>query len=138
MEALFTLTTLKHYIITLVVFLAIDMVWLLVIAKGTYSKHLGYLMTPNVNVGAAFLFYLIFVAGILYFVINPAMAKESWQFALLAGMFFGLITYSTYDLTNQATIKDWPVFITIIDLIWGTFLSGATALFSFLIIKALG
>lgn len=138
METLFTLTTLKHYLITLVVFLAIDMVWLLVIAKNTYSKYLGYLMTPNVNVGAAFLFYLIFVAGILYFVINPAMAKESWQFALLAGMFFGLITYSTYDLTNQATIKDWPVFITIIDLIWGTFLSGSTALFSYLIIKALG
>jgi len=138
MDALFTLATLKHYIIALVVFLAIDMVWLVVIAKSTYNKYLGYLMAPNVNFGAAFLFYLIFIAGILYFVINPALAKDSWQYALLAGMFFGLITYSTYDLTNQATIRDWPVFITVIDLIWGTCLSGATALFSFLIIRAVG
>lgn len=138
MDALFTLAALKHYIIALVVFLAIDMVWLVVIAKSTYNKYLGYLMAPNVNFGAAFLFYLIFIAGILYFVINPALAKDSWQYALLAGMFFGLITYSTYDLTNQATIRDWPVFITVIDLIWGTFLSGATALFSFLIIRAVG
>lgn len=138
MDALFTLAALKNYIIALVVFLAIDMVWLVVIAKSTYNKYLGYLMAPNVNFGAAFLFYLIFIAGILYFVINPALAKDSWQYALLAGMFFGLITYSTYDLTNQATIRDWPVFITVIDLIWGTFLSGATALFSFLIIRAVG
>lgn len=138
MDALFTLATLKNYIIALVVFLAIDMVWLVVIAKSTYNKYLGYLMAPNVNFGAAFLFYLIFIAGILYFVINPALAKDSWQYALLAGMFFGLITYSTYDLTNQATIRDWPVFITVIDLIWGTCLSGATALFGFLIIRAVG
>lgn len=138
MDALFTFTNLKHYLIALVVFLSIDMVWLVVIARGTYKKYLGYLMATDVNFGAAFLFYLIFIAGSLFFVINPALAKESWQFALLAGMFFGLITYSTYDLTNQATIRDWPVIITVIDLIWGTVLSGATALFSYLIIKALG
>jgi len=137
MDALFTMATFKHYFIALGVFLVIDMVWLLFIAKNTYSKHLGYLMAPTPNLGAALLFYVIFIMGLLFFVINPALAKESWQYALLAGMFFGLVTYSTYDLTNMATIKDWPTFITVIDLIWGSAVSGTTAIISYFLIKLL-
>lgn len=137
MDMIFSSMNLKNYLITLVVFLSIDMVWLLVISKNLYAKHLGYLMTPNVNVAAAFAFYLIFVAGILFFVINPALAKESFQYALFVGMFFGLITYATYDLSNLATVKDWPVLITAIDLVWGTCLSGATAAISYTVIRFL-
>jgi uncharacterized membrane protein len=135
MEWLLTLSGLKNLLITIVVFLAIDMLWLLVISKNLYAKYLGYLMTDQVKVGAAALFYFLFVVGLLFFVINPALAKDSWTYALFAGMFFGLITYATYDLTSLAVIKDWPVTITIIDLIWGTFLSGTTAWISFLFIK---
>lgn len=138
MDMIFSGTNLKNYFITLVIFLAIDMVWLMVISRNLYAKYLGYLMTPNVNVAAAFAFYLLFVAGILFFVINPALAKSSFQYALFVGMFFGLITYSTYDLTNLATVKDWPALITAVDLVWGTCLSGATAAISYTVIRLIG
>lgn len=135
MDTIFTISNLKNYGITLAVFLAIDMIWLLFVAKNFYAKHLGYLMAEQANLAAAFVFYALFVVGLLFFVINPALAKESWQYALFAGMFFGLISYATYDLTNLATVKDWPVLITVIDLIWGTFVSGVTAWASYLFIR---
>jgi uncharacterized membrane protein len=112
-----------------------DMVWLNVIAKSFYAKHLGYLMTSRVNIVAAFAFYLLFIVGLLVFVINPALVRESWQSALFAGMLFGLVCYATYDLTNLATVKDWPVLITVIDLVWGASLSAATSVLSYLVIR---
>lgn len=124
----------KTYVTTFLIFLLIDMIWLGLVAKNIYSKYLGYLMAPNINWAAALIFYALFVAGIIFFVINPAIAKNSLQFALLAGAFFGLITYATYDLTNLATVKDWPLTITIIDLLWGTTLGGATSAISFTIL----
>ncbi len=135
MEWLFTLSGARNLLISVAVFLSIDMIWLLVISKNLYAKYLGYLMTDQVRVGAAAIFYLIFVVGLLFFVITPALSKDSWTYALFAGMFFGLITYATYDLTNLAVVKDWPVAITIIDLLWGTFLSSTTATVSFLLIR---
>jgi uncharacterized membrane protein len=135
MNGLYTMDTIKAYLIALAVFLAIDMVWLLVLSKKLYSEKLGYLMTKNPNLVAAFIFYMIFIAGLLFFVIQPALNQNSWQFALFAGMFFGLVTYATYDLTNLATIKDWPLVITVIDLIWGSFVSGSTAIISYLLIS---
>ena len=135
MEWLFTLSGARNLLISVAVFLSIDMIWLLVISKNLYAKYLGYLMTDQVRVGAAAIFYLIFVVGLLFFVITPALSKDSWTYALFAGMFFGIITYATYDLTNLAVVKDWPVAITIIDLIWGTFLSSTTATVSFLLIR---
>ena len=84
-------------------------------------------MAPQVNWTAAIIFYLLFIAGLVFFVIDPALAKSSFWYAVAAGGFFGLITYATYDLTNLATIKDWPLNITIIDLMWGTFLNAATS-----------
>ncbi len=127
----------KTYIITFIVFMAIDLVWLGIVAKNLYAKHLGYIMRTNVNWVAAIVFYLLFIAGVLFFVLYPAIDKDSWRYALLAGMLFGFITYATYDLTNLATLKDWPVIITIIDLIWGAILCGATSVISFLIIQRL-
>ncbi|MBF7097394.1 DUF2177 family protein [Alkalibacter mobilis] len=125
--------TLKMYVVTTIVFFAIDLLWLGLIAKNIYQKYLGYLMKQNVNWVAAVIFYLIFVGGIVFFVVNPAVEKKSFLYALTVGGFFGFIAYATYDLTNLATVKDWPVFITIVDLLWGTFLSGSTSAITYLI-----
>lgn len=125
----------RNYFITLVVFLSIDMIWLLFLAKKFYNQQLGYLMGKDPNLIAALVFYLTFVAGLLFFVIQPALASGSQWYALFAGLFFGLVTYGTYDLTNLATIKNWPVLITVVDLIWGSFVTGTTALICFRVIS---
>jgi len=125
----------KMYFITLAVFFVIDLAWLGLIAKNLYSQQLGFIMKENVNWIAAITFYLIFIIGIVYFVVNPAIINDNWKYALFAGMLFGFISYATYDLTNLATLKDWPLKITIIDLIWGTSLGGLTSIISFLIYK---
>ena len=127
--------TLKSYLITVVVFFAFDLTWLGLIAKKMYAEKLGYIMSPQVNWLPAILFYLLFVVGLLLMVIFPAIEKKSWTHALLYGLLFGLVTYATYDLTNLATLKDWPLSITIIDLIWGSFLSAATSIISFFAIQ---
>lgn len=116
--------TLLLYLITLAVFFAVDMVWLGVVAKNFYRKHLGTLMGPKVVWPAAILFYLLFIAGLLVFVIRPALAAGEPLKALLLGALFGLISYATYDLTNLATIKDWPLIVTAVDLVWGAALGG--------------
>jgi uncharacterized membrane protein len=124
----------KIYAVALIVFLGIDITWLTLIAKNFYAKHLGFLMTNNPNLLAASLFYLLFIAGLVFFVITPALDKKMWTQALLAGAFFGLVTYATYDLTNLATIKDWPIIITVIDLIWGTVLSATVSIVTYFIV----
>lgn len=129
---------LKLYLIAFPVFLAIDMVWLTLIAKNFYAKQIGYLMAKNPNLFAAFIFYLIFIAGLIVFVITPALDKKMWTQALLAGLFFGLVTYATYDLTNLTTIKDWPLIVTIVDLIWGMFVSAAVSVVTYFIALKLG
>lgn len=120
----------KNYLIAIVIFTLIDLVWLVFISRKLYQDKLGHLMAPKVNFAAAAVFYLLFIAGMVFFVINPAVEKQSVLYALGAGAFFGLITYATYDLTNLATLKDWPVSITIIDLIWGSFVTSATSALS--------
>ena len=126
---------LKTYFIALIVFFLIDLFWLVVVARKLYQQELGYIMSEKPNWIVAALFYLIFIAGLVFFVINPAKEKNSWVFALLVGMLFGFITYSTYDLTNLATLKDWPIKITIIDLIWGSSLGGLVSTVTFFIAK---
>ncbi len=123
----------KLYLIALPVFLLIDMIWLGLVAKNFYAKHLGYIMRPDVNWLAAIIFYLIFIVGLVWFVITPALDKGSWANALLFGALFGLITYATYDLTNLATLKDWPLIVTIVDLIWGTALSASVSVITYFI-----
>ena len=126
---------LRNYTILLGVFLVIDGVWLMVIAKKLYAQHLGYLMAEKPKLIAALLFYLLYVVGLQGFVVNPALASGSFSAALLPGMLFGLIAYATYDLTNLATVKDWPVLITAIDLVWGSAVSGATTAIGYLLIR---
>lgn len=124
---------LKMYLIALVSFVLIDGIWLGFIAKNLYKKEIGHLMSSNPNWIAAILFYLLFLVGLVYFVINPAVEKESIKTLLISGALFGLLTYATYDLTNLATLKDWPIKITIIDLIWGTSLSAAVSTITYYI-----
>ncbi|MDH8677287.1 DUF2177 family protein [Fusibacter bizertensis] len=121
----------RNFFITFVVFLVIDMFWLGFVAKNIYSKYLGYLMADKVNWIAAIVFYMLFVIGLLYFVIMPA---NDFTHLVVSAALFGLITYATYDLTNLATVKSWPLTITFIDLVWGTVLSTLTATVSYLII----
>lgn|GEM_PF-74251 len=123
----------KLYGITLSIFLVIDIIWLSLVAKNFYADQIGFLMKSNVNWVAAIVFYLLFVAGLIFFVISPALDKQSWSYALMAGAFFGLLAYATYDLTNLATIKDWPLLVTGVDLVWGMVLSGSVSVLSFLI-----
>lgn len=122
----------KLYAITLPIFFAIDMIWLGVVAKSFYAKYLGYLMKTNVNWQAAIAFYLLFIAGLVLFVVQPALDKGQWQYALGMGALFGLITYATYDLTNLATIKDWPVIVTVVDMVWGTVLAASVSTLSYM------
>ena len=125
---------LAYFAVTFVVFMGIDLVWLGFVAKNIYSKYLGYLMAPKVNWLAALVFYVIFIIGILYFVIAPSLVDRDFTQLVIRAMLFGFITYATYDLTNLATVRDWPITITIIDLIWGTTLSTSVSVISYLII----
>lgn len=129
---------LKLYCIALPIFFAADMVWLGVVAKNFYAKQMGFLMTPKVNWVAAILFYLLFLVGLVIFVIAPAVEKDSWVRALMLGALFGLITYATYDLTNLATLKDWPLALTVVDLIWGAVLAGSISVGTYFIARKLG
>jgi uncharacterized membrane protein len=123
----------KLFLIALPVFFVIDMLWLVLVAKSFYQEQIGFLMKPDINWPAAIIFYLLFISGLVIFVISPAFEKHSWIHAILFGGLFGLITYATYDLTNLATLKDWPLLVTVVDLIWGTILASSISLITYLI-----
>jgi len=123
----------KIYLITFLIFFIIDIFWLGFIANNFYNKYIGFLMKPNINWTAAILFYLLFIVGLVLFVIMPAVEKESWTHAILFGALFGLICYATYDLTNLATLKDWPLLVTVVDLLWGTTLGALVSLIAYFI-----
>ncbi|MCF8224052.1 MAG: DUF2177 family protein [Bacteroidales bacterium] len=123
------------YLLTFIVFLAIDMLWLGLIAKKLYSKYLGDFLSDKVNWPAAFVFYFIFVIGVSIFAIYPAVNKDSVSNAILLGALFGFFTYATYDMTNLATLKGWPLPIVIIDIIWGSVLTALVSLSGFYIVK---
>ncbi|SHO66904.1 Uncharacterized membrane protein [Pseudoxanthobacter soli DSM 19599] len=125
------------YISTGIVFLAIDAIWLSQMANRLYRPMIGPLMADTVNVVPAILFYLLYVAGIVVFAVQPALGSGRWPTALMLGGFFGLVAYGTYDLTNHATLRDWPALITVADLIWGTVLTALSATAGLLITRAL-
>ena len=130
----YMLQVLKMYAVTFIAFIVVDLVWLVFIAKNIYKEQLGFIMKSTPNWIAAGIFYLLFIAGLVFFVIYPGISKGSLVYTLLTGMFFGLITYATYDLTNLAVLEGWPLKITIIDIVWGTVLGGLTSLISFLVL----
>ncbi len=128
----------KLYLIALPLFLAIDIFWLGIIAKNFYAKQIGFLMKTEINWLSAIVFYLLFLVGLVVFVISPAVSERSIFKALSLGLLFGLVTYATYDLTNLATIKNWPLLVTLVDLIWGMILSVLVSIISVIIANKLG
>ncbi len=122
------------YILTVPVFFVIDMTWLGVIAKNLYQAKIGFLLGP-VNWTAALTFYLLYIIGIIIFAVAPALEAGSLHRAVVLGALFGFFAYATYDLTNYATIKNWPLTLTLIDMLWGTILTGSVATLSYLIGK---
>ncbi|MCT4663176.1 MAG: DUF2177 family protein [Tissierellales bacterium] len=125
----------KIYGTSFCVFLGLDMLWLGLVARNFYKSQIGHLMSDTIVWPAAIIFYALFVGGLIYFAIHPALVHENWKKALRIGALFGFLTYATYDLTNLATLKDWPVLVTIVDLAWGTFLGGLTSLVSYFILN---
>jgi uncharacterized membrane protein len=124
----------KIYLIAVIVFFVIDMLWLGIIAKKFYQNQIGSLMKKDINWTAAIIFYLLFVGGVVFFAINPAIQENSWIQALYLGALFGFITYMTYDLTNLATLKNWPLKLTIVDILWGTVLAMLVSTITYFIV----
>lgn len=113
------------YLIAIGIFLVADFVWLGTVAKDFYQRQIGHLMTESVKFDVALVFYLMYMVGLVIFVIKPALNNGGWQQAALYGALFGLFTYGTYDFTNWATLKEWPATMVFVDIAWGM---GVTAL----------
>ena len=122
------------WLICMVIFLIIDLVWLSMIAKPFYQRSIGHLMADNFRMGAAFLFYFFYVIGIVYFCVSGA---DGWQAAAVNGALFGFFCYATYDMTNYATLRDWPLGMVVVDIAWGTILSATTAGLGFTVSRRL-
>lgn len=127
------MTFLKLFIIAFIVFFAIDIVWLGVIAKNLYRDAIGHLMSASPNWIAAIIFYILYIIFLVIFVILPAIHQGSLSHAMLYGALFGFITYATYDLTNLATLKDWPLYLTFIDIGWGTLLGFSVSTLTYIL-----
>lgn len=121
------MTYLVAYISTLIAFFAIDMLWLGFVARKFYAQQLGDLMADNPNWLVAFLFYMVYIAGIVFFAVRPALEADQVLKATIYGALFGFFCYATYDLTNLATLRDWPTKMVFVDILWGTVLTGICA-----------
>lgn len=115
--------------------LALDFVWLSTMAARLYRPELGDLLADDFRAGPALAFYVFYIFGVVRFAALPALREGGWRKALLNGALLGLVAYGTYDLTNQATLRRWPFVVTAFDLLWGAFLTGASALAAFLAAK---
>lgn len=122
------------YVLTTIVFFAIDLLWLGVLGKNIYQKYLGHLL-GDVNWPAAIIFYLLFIIGIFVFAILPGLEKVSLTYAIIYGALFGFFNYMTYEMTNLATLRDWPLPIVFIDILWGMVLTSSVAAVGFLIAR---
>lgn len=129
---------LKLYAGMAVVFLAIDLVWIGVVASGFYQRHLGHLLAPGVRWAPALLFYTIFVAGLLVFAVLPGVAAGSLPRTLLLAAFLGFFAYATFDLTCMALFRDFPLVVVVVDLAWGTVLSATVSAAGYAIAGWLG
>ena len=125
-------TALRAWVVCLPLALACDAIWLGVVARGFYRRHLGYLFGDTFVWGAALAFYLLHAAGLVYFVVLPGLRHGSLMRLLGSAVFFGLVTYGTYDLTNLATVRDWPRIVTVVDMLWGAALSTIVAFAGYL------
>jgi len=122
------------YLIGFASFLVLDMLWLGLLARDFYKQHLASFM-GDVQWGPAFLFYAIYIAGVLVFAVLPALREQSFTTALVLGAFLGLLAYATYDLTNLAVLRDWPRIVTVVDIVWGTVLTSSVSVITYLIMS---
>lgn len=121
------------YLIAAAVFFAIDMVWLGLVAKKFYREQLAFILSEQVNWAAAMIFYAIYLAGVLHFAVLPGLKEQNALLVLMQGAALGFLCYATYDLTNMATIAKWPLKIVLVDILWGTFLTGMVSLLTYVI-----
>ena len=124
------------YVVTMVVLLAMDSVWLSTMANLLYRPILGDILLPKFSPVPALVFYLLYIIGIMIFAITPAMRDGQWTTALLYGALFGFFSYGVYDFTNFATLRNWNLTITLADLCWGTVLTGVSAALGYLLSNA--
>jgi uncharacterized membrane protein len=120
-----------HYLATVPIFFAIDIIWLGWLGRPLYKKYIGHLMASPPNWSAALMFYALYILGILIFAVWPALKLKDPQHALLYGALFGFFTYMTYELTNMAVIKGWSWSIVPIDILWGVILCSAVSVCSY-------
>ena len=126
----------RAWALTTVVFMAVDAVWLTTMASRLYQPTIGHLLAPEPDLLAAAIFYAIYIAGMVVFTVRPHVPDARLSAAAVRGAFFGFVAYATYDLTNQATMRDWPWFVTGVDLLWGTFLTGTVTVLSKAILQS--
>ncbi|MBC7520569.1 MAG: DUF2177 family protein [Sandarakinorhabdus sp.] len=119
--------TLTAFVATGLGFALIDSVWLITMSTRLYKPEIGEMMAPDFRLVPAIIFYLLYITGILIFAVRPALAAGNWQVALVQGALFGFFCYMTYDMTNYATLRVWSLKVTLLDLVWGTFLTGSAA-----------
>jgi uncharacterized membrane protein len=120
------------YLSVATTFATIDMIWLKTMAERLYRPVLGEILRPEPNLTAASLFYLVYPLGLIAFAVLPAHYAGSALRAFLSGVMFGFFTYATYDLTNQATLRNWSTTLTVADICWGSFLAGLSAWIGYL------
>jgi uncharacterized membrane protein len=123
------------YLLTTVVFFAIDLTWIGLVAKKFYWSNIGDLLKDEINWVAALIFYLLYIIGIFVFAILPAVENDSVTSAIFYGALFGFFCYATYDLTNLATLKGFPLKVVVVDMIWGTVLTGLVSTSGFYITR---
>jgi uncharacterized membrane protein len=129
------LKTMQAYLITLLSLIAIDGLWLGVITRSFYKKYLGYIFAEQVTIWPVIIFYLLYAFGVVYFVVTPAIQAGSLTLAISRGALLGLLAYGAYDLTNQATLANWPVIITIADMAWGVFITALVSAIAYTIVS---
>ncbi len=121
------------FLVALPITFIIDIVWIGLVANRFYKQEMGDMFADPINWVPAVLFYIIYLAGLMFFVVEPALVRHSLMYAVLAGAFFGLVAYATYDLTGLAVIRNWSVLLTVVDLAWGTFLTASVSGVTYLI-----
>lgn len=129
------MTLLAHFLVAAVIGVLIDAVWIAGVANKFYKSQMGSLLAPKPDLIPAAIFYVLFIAGILFFVVEPGLDGESLGWVAGHAAFLGLTMYATYDLTNASTLKNWPRKLTIVDMTWGTALTTVIAVVTYLIFR---